>query len=51
MAQDQGERVDPLSVCERIKLEIKGRVDRKELAEGDTIASENELASRFGITR
>jgi DNA-binding LacI/PurR family transcriptional regulator len=51
MAQDQDERIGHLSVCERIKLELKGRIDRKELAEGDTIASENELASRFGITR
>ncbi|MEA3364211.1 MAG: GntR family transcriptional regulator [Candidatus Hydrogenedentes bacterium] len=51
MTQTYPESINNYSICERIKREIKGRIDRKELAEGNIIASENELSSRFGISR
>lgn len=51
MTFPEGESVTSQAVGERIKLEIKGRIDRKELAEGDPISSENELCARFGVSR
>lgn len=51
MVRIADETTESVSVSERIKRDIKGRVDSQELAEGAVIASENELSEKFGVSR